>query len=263
MTARLAAITRFPIKGLSGESLDTVRLISGEHMPGDRRFAIENGPSGFDPRKPEHQEKSKFLVLARQAALARLQTRFDDATSGLSIAEDGVEVLNERLDTASGRSAVAGFFRMFLDGALAGEPRVLEAPPGFRFMDSRSGFVSIVNLATVRALEKETGASLDPVRFRANLLVDGVPAFSEFDWIDRKIAIGEVVLRGLKRTERCAATTVNPRTAMRDHMIPAILMRTYGHADCGIYASVAQGGRLRCGDLLAIADEDRCGLPFA
>lgn len=247
---RLAALYRYPVKGLSAEPLTEALLESGRHFPGDRLFAIENGPSGFDPANPEHQAKTKFLVLARQAALAKLKTRYDDVTGELSIVADEIEVARGDLRTPDGRAAIEAFFRMFLANDLAGEPKVLTAPPAFRFMDSRSGFVSIINLATVRALEKETGVAIDPIRFRANLYIDGVPAFAEFDWVGRELTLGGVRLKGLKRTERCAATTVNPATAVRDLMIPAFLMRTYGHADCGIYCEVVEGGRIAIGDPL-------------
>jgi len=258
----VTALYRYPVKGLSAEPLTEALLTSGEHFPGDRLFAIENGPSGFDPANPEHQPKHKFLVLARQAALAKLKTRYDDVTRELSIVADDVEAVRADLATEAGRAAVEDFMRLFLARELAGAPKVLEGPPGFRFMDSRSGFVSIINLASVRALEKEIGVSIDPVRFRANIYVDGVPAFSEFDWVGKRVAIGETVLRGLKRTERCAATTVNPATAVRDLMIPAVLMRSYGHADCGIYCAVAQGGRIAVGDPLRVTEEEAAGVAF-
>jgi MOSC domain-containing protein YiiM len=50
------------------------------------------------------------------------------------------------------------------------------------------------------------------------------------------------------RTRRCAATNVNPETAMRDMNIPATLQKTWGHADLGVYARVITGGTLRPGD---------------
>src|SRR5215212_8215112 len=48
-TADLFAIYRYPVKGLSAEALPRTRLAPGQTIPADRRYAIENGPSGFDP----------------------------------------------------------------------------------------------------------------------------------------------------------------------------------------------------------------------
>jgi uncharacterized protein YcbX len=50
--ARIQAIYRYPVKGLSAEPLPRTALTTGETVPGDRFYAIENGLSGFDPAAP-------------------------------------------------------------------------------------------------------------------------------------------------------------------------------------------------------------------
>ena len=46
--ASLRAIYRYPVKGLSPQSLKHSRLAVGKTIPADRLYAIENGPCGFD-----------------------------------------------------------------------------------------------------------------------------------------------------------------------------------------------------------------------
>ena len=46
----IAAIYRYPVKGLGPDPLDSAELTPGRTIAGDRLYAIENGPSGFDPR---------------------------------------------------------------------------------------------------------------------------------------------------------------------------------------------------------------------
>jgi len=133
---------------------------------------------------------------------------------------------------------------------LRGPPKVLAAPTGYRFTDSRSGFVSIINLASVAALETLLGVAVHPLRFRANVYVTGWPAWHEFDLLDREIAIGDARLKVTKRIARCAATNVDPDTGIRDLAIPDTLMRTYDHMDCGIYAQVIAGGEIAPGDAI-------------
>jgi uncharacterized protein YcbX len=109
--------------------------------------------------------------------------------------------------------------------------------------------VSIINLASVAALEDAAGAPVNPLRFRGNLYVAGWPAWHEFDLVGQQIAVGSSVrLKIVKRIVRCAATEVDPDTAMRDLPIPALLMQTYGHADCGVYAEVTTPGAIAVGD---------------
>ena len=54
-------------------------------------------------------------------------------------------------------------------------------PPGHSFSDVADKVVSIINLASVAALENAIGAPVHPLRFRGNLYVEGWPAWHEFD----------------------------------------------------------------------------------
>jgi uncharacterized protein YcbX len=257
LRAQVQSIYRYPVKGLSPEPLARAELKAGEYFPGDRLFAVENGPSGFDPADPQHQPKIKYLMLMRDEQLATLRTRYDDASGTLAIQQDGRCAVRADLATKEGRLAVEAFFRRFMPNDLRGPPKVLAAPAGYRFTDSRSGFVSIINLASLAALETVIGAPVDPLRFRANLYVAGWPAWHEFDLMDRAIAIGDVRLKGIKRIVRCAATNVDPDTGIRDLSIPATLMQTFEHTDCGIYAQVVAGGEIATGSPVVIPDSPK------
>ena len=118
---------------------------------------------------------------------------------------------------------------------------------GHIFTDNPVPLVSAINLATVAELERAIGAPVDPLRFRANLYLEGLPAWAEFDWVGREVCAGEVRLRGAERIDRCAATNVDPATGVRDLNIPAALQRRYGHIDCGVLFEVTSGGRLEVG----------------
>ncbi len=82
---RIRAIYRYPVKGLSPEPLHRVALAPGETVPGDRLYAIENGPSGFDPVKRPYLSKTHFLMLMKNERLASLRTTFDEASHTLTI----------------------------------------------------------------------------------------------------------------------------------------------------------------------------------
>lgn len=256
MAARIQALYRYPVKGLSPEPLARAELTAHDYFPGDRLFAIENGPSGFDSDHPAHQPKIKFLMLMRNERLAALRTRYDPVTGVLVIEEDGREAVRAELASRQGRLAVEAFFRRFMSKELRGAPKMLTAPEKFRFTDSRRGFVSLINLASVAAVETAAGAAVHPLRFRGNIYVEGWPAWAEFDLVDREIAVGPSVrLRVTKRIQRCVATDVDPQTGMRDRAIPHTLMKTFGHADCGIYAEVVSGGTIAPGDVIETGEK--------
>ncbi len=243
---------RYPVKGFSPEAVAQADLETSGHFPGDRLYAVENGPSGFDAVAPRHQPKTKYLMLMRDEALARLRTRFDEASATLHV-EAGGAPLAFRLDTEEGRDGLAALMRETVPESLRGEPRLLEAPPQYRFTDSKIGFVSLVNLASVRAVEAFVGAPVDPLRFRANLYVEGLAPWSELELSGRVLeAPSGLRLKLTQRTQRCAATNVDPVSGLRDLDIPWTLDARLGHRDCGIYAEVVAGGSLRAGDALTL-----------
>ena len=244
------AIFRYPVKGLTPEPLARVRLEAGQPVPADRLYAIENGPSGFDPAAPAYFPKTRFLMLMKNERLARLRTRFDQTTHHLTIESGGREVARGNLRTPEGRAAVESFLAGYCSDELRGPPKVLSAA-GHSFSDVAQKVVSIINTASVAAVETAVGAPVQPLRFRGNLYVTGWPAWSEFDLVGKEVAIGrDVRLKIVKRIVRCAATNVDPDTGIRDLSIPETLIRTFGHADCGVYGEVVSAGEIAMGDEL-------------
>ena len=253
--ARITGIYRYPVKGLTPEQLARADLSPGQTLLADRRYAIENGPSGFDPAEPKWLAKPHFLMLMRDEWLAGLRSHFDDASNMLSINHNGQVVAQGNLATPEGRRTIENFFATAYAGQIKGPPKVLESP-GHSFSDVARKVVSIINLASVRAIEDMVGAPVHPLRFRANLYVEGWPAWHEFDLVDRTLSIGGVRLKVVKRIVRCAAVNVDPDTAQRDLSIPTALQRRLGHGDCGIYAEVIEGGTISAGDTIAAEEPE-------
>ena len=251
-SAQIQAIYRYPVKGLSPQPLVRTHLSVGQTVPGDRSYAIENGPSGFDPAHPAYFPKQRFLMLMRNARLAELRTDFDAETHTLTIRAAGQVAARGDLRTPEGCAAIERFFAGFCGPELRGPPKLLHAP-GHSFSDVARKAISIINLASVAALETAAGAPVHPLRFRGNLTVEGWPAWHEFDLLDREIAVGPSArLKVVKRIVRCAATEVDPDTGIRDLEIPRTLMKTYGHADCGVYAEVIGAGEIAVGDRIVV-----------
>lgn len=252
MNATIAALYRHPVKGLTPERIAAVRLAAGDYFPGDRLFAVENGPAGFDAAAPQHQPKIKFLMLMRNERLATLRTRYLDSSGELVIEKDGAEAARGDLTTPEGRATIEAFFAAFSRDELRGEAKVLAAPQGFRFTDSRVGYVSLINRASIADLGAKMGRQVDPLRLRGNVWLDGMAAWSEFDLMGKRIRLGSATLEVTNRIRRCAATNVDPATGIRDMNLPQALERLYGHTDCGIYAKVIAGGDAREGDALEL-----------
>lgn len=241
------SLYRYPIKGLSPQKLDQLSLTAGETVPGDRAYAIENGPSRFDPDNPRYLPKANFLMLMRNERLAALETAFNDATQTLTISRGGKQVTQGALTSKLGRQIIEQFIAGYMKDELKGPPRIVSAP-GHSFSDVAAKCLHIVNLATVRDLEGVVGKPLNPLRFRANVYFDHAEPWQEKQWLGRNLSIGGVRLKVIAETVRCDATNVNPDTAERDGAIPPTLLRIFGAPCLGIYAKVVDGGELRPGD---------------
>lgn len=259
MTGAVQNLFRYPIKGLSAESLESVRLEPGLGLPLDRHFALARATTRFDPDHPQWLPKRNFLMLMLDGRLAALETRFDEDNSTLTIVRGGSQVARGDIHTPAGRAVIEDFFSAYLGDEAGGKPRLVEAPERYMFSDHKTRVVSIINLASVRELERVTRSPVDPLRFRANVYVDGLEPWAEFGLIDRTIRLGESLLRIEARITRCAATNVEPGTGLRNMNIPQDLRRAFSHVDMGIYAAVSEGGVIRRGDRLEIAEPPSSG----
>jgi uncharacterized protein YcbX len=251
-TAAIRSIHRHPVKGFTPERLRSATLAAGQGFPGDRLYAVENGPSGFDADAPVFIPKTKFTVLAHIAEVARARTRYDDATGVFHASAEGMDGIAAPLGEEAGREVFARWLETLLGDEARRPLKVLRAPGDWRFMDHPQGHVSIINLASVRDLEAKIGRPVDPLRFRGNLYVDGWPAWAENDWKDRRLKIGEAEASVFKPIVRCAATHVDPSTAQRDMDVVKALFDNYGHMFCGIYVQTRVAGRIAEGDALEL-----------
>ncbi len=243
---------RFPIKGMSGQKLECMTLTEKEGLAGDRSIAVARKPGSFDPATPRALPKSYFLMLMRDEQLALLDTHYDDKSGRLIIRHEDKVCLDVDLGDERGATEAEHFYRTFLaDDRLTPD---LIRTENHKFTDisvvsdEKARAVSLINLNSVQALADAIGKPVHHMRFRANIYFDHVPAWREFDWIDRQISIGDCCLQGVLRTRRCAATQVNPDTGERDINVPAEIKAHFGHLDMGVYAEVTQGGTLKIED---------------
>jgi len=247
----LTHIFRYPVKGLSPEPMASVALAAGEGLPFDRAFALARAEGSVDPAHPRWARKMNFLCLMLDEQLAEVRTEFDDATRRLTVWRDGAPVLTAAIDQQEGRSDLESFFHALVGDGLPSRPHWVAADNG-EFMDSQDRTVSLINLATVRALEAEWGYGLDLRRFRSNLYIDGAEPWAEHQWIGATLAIGGARVYVDRRNARCAATNVDPATGARDLNIPRALIESFGHPDLGLNLHVSGGGRVTVGDMIAV-----------
>ncbi len=114
--------------------------------------------------------------------------------------------------------------------------------------------VSVVSRGTLDRLAQEAGRDvIDGRRFRMLFGVDGVEAHAEDSWAGRRVAVGEAVVRVRGPVGRCAVTTHDPETGIRD-LDTLRILRGYRPNDgeealpIGVWGGVEQPGPVRVGD---------------
>ena len=252
MTGHIAALFQHPIKGFTPQKVAAAFLSTRSAFPGDRLFAVEDGPSGFDPARPAWITKQRFTVLAKIAEVAHARTHYDELSGVLTATAPGMASFEASLADEAGRAAFAAWLGALLGEAASGPLRVVTGG-GHRFLDDPKGHVSIVNLASVRDFAERLGAPVDPLRFRANLYVEGWPAWAENGWTGRALRLGAARATVVAPITRCAAPDVDPATARRDIAVTARLHEFYGHLLTGIYVQVTDGGEIKAGDEAVLA----------
>lgn len=261
----VSALWRYPVKGFTPEPVSEALLTKDDFFPYDRLYALEVGPSGFEARAPKTISKMKFAVLARFAAVARLRTCYNEYEEAFEVTDEDGKAWSFDMASEAGRHSLARHVETVLARHEDYDPvafplKVLSAPDPavvhshFRFTDSAKGFVSLLNLNSLRDLGQRIGRDLDPLRLRGNIWLEDLAAFEDHAWVGKHIRMGDdgPEFEVLKPIVRCVATHVNPETAERDIDICTALWENYAHRDCGIYARIVKGGTVKPGDVLHV-----------
>ncbi len=247
---KLSSIWRFPVKSLSGEALEKTVLNPGLGLPQDRCWALANANGeAFDNNR--WHPKSQFVVLVREFALAKLKSRFDETSGVFSIdGPNGLKV-SENLFAPEGREAIAKTIARYLKLSPENTPRLVQAE-SLGYVDAEP--VSILNVASHRALEEVLGVSLERERFRMNFWIEGAAPWAETQWLGKRLQVGKTILRITNNTNRCKATHVNPHTGDADVKVLHALKKHFDHTHMGVYATVEQGGAVQKGDTVTLLD---------
>ena len=229
------SLWRYPIKGFRGEKLPNVDLEPNAGIAGDRQWALSDGDQSVSEDGSWHAPRH-FMRM------------FIDRT--LPLYEWTVQKgqLPKLVGVPGGAADQEADIPTTLNQKHSGQPRFHKRPAGEGYWDYPDACLSIINIASIGALEAEMECELDPLRFRANIYVEALAPWEEWNWIGRQIQIGDAVLETLRPIDRCRVTSLNPETGEEGPNVPAALMRNFGHLFMGVYARVVHPGQISCGD---------------
>ena len=229
---RVRELITYPVKSMAGTAAQSAHL--GWHgFAGDRRFAFRR--SGDESGFP-------WLNASRLPELLLYHpVRFDESTG---------EPLPTHVRTPSGDEVE-------LRGAALRDEIAERFGSNVELMALKNGtfddaFVSVISLATVAGVARESGVDLDHRRFRPNVVLetDDLEPFLEDGWVGRTLVFGEDAPRAAVSVTsgdvRCMMVNLDPETAEQDARVLKAVVRRNGNV-AGVYGSPVRTGTVRVG----------------
>ena len=230
---RVSALYRYPVKGYTPERCEALTVLAEGRIAGDRvlAFRFANVPGDAWSKKYDH------AVLVNTPGIARLAVRFDDAARRLHIGLDGETLADGSIDDPAGRARLAGAVERYVssleDNPLRGHPE--RAPLELigdgvtpRYTDSARGEITLHSRESLAVVaDALCDHTLDEVRFRSNIAIEGIAPWAELGWVGRVIRIGDVEFDVVRPKVRCLATHANPSTGERDLPVMQTLVKTF------------------------------------
>jgi uncharacterized protein YcbX len=247
MTGGVAKIWRHPIKSHGREALETVALVAGQTMPWDRAWAVAHSQSKIDGTV--WAPCVNFSRGAKTPSLMAISATLDDATGILTLTHPDRPILRFSPETQA--AEFLAWVAPLMPADRAASARLVHVPDrGMTDTDFPS--ISLINLASNDELSQQIGTEMSPIRWRANIWLNGMEPWQEFELIGKTLQLGAAQLTVRERIVRCMATTANPETGHRDADTLGALRSGWGHQDFGIYAEVTKSGAINVDDVLEI-----------
>ena len=226
----VASVFRYPVKSMAAEALQSAD-VGWQGISGDRRWAFVRGgmeQSGFP-----------WLTIREQPLMAQYRPRFADP--GLPDSSTTLVTTPSGIDYDVADPALAD--ELGFDSRVIRQSRgIFDAFP-----------LSAISTATIDSIASSVGETLDPRRFRPNVIIEFAARepFAEDGLVGREIRFGSVTVRFDKRDKRCVAINVDPVTSGKN---PAVLraVAQERQACLGVYATIVRTGSISVGDPVAL-----------
>ena len=236
---RISAIFRYPVKSMAGELLDAATL--GWHgIEGDRRLAFRrlNDKSGFP-----------WLTAGKLPQLLLYKP--------FGLDSNAAESLPTHVRTPDGKEYElrSDELRQEISSRYGGDLELMNLKHGI-FDESP---ISVISLATVHGVARESGRDLDIRRFRPNVVIEtnSVEPFEENSWVGRILIFGDgnsgAAVGVTMKDERCVMVNFDPDTAERDSEVMKTVVRLNQNY-AGVYGTVVRTGELRVGQVVTFGE---------
>ena len=261
MSASISSINYCPVKSVSFQSINDCEIKKNVGIVGDRIFAFSKGLDLnqvrlFEKNLEERRGKwNKILTLKNSPVLNKYN--FISNESKLTLIKNNKEVLT--IDT-NDMSEYELLSNKILESENSLEkPIFLMKNKALPFFDTSisnktilTHSVSLLNLKSIEDFQKKINQKIESQRFRGNIIVEGIQAWEERNWIGKIIKINDISFRVEKNIPRCVAINLKPNTDDNSLNLLQSLKKNYNHFDMGIYLTALDNGNISIGDIISL-----------
>lgn len=236
---RIAAIYRYPVKSMAGETLEFANV--GWHgIDGDRRFAFRRlADKGSFPwlsasKLPNLLLYKPFGIDTSTAERLPTHVRTPDRKEY----ELRSDALRKEVSSCHGSDVELMNFKHGI-------------------FDEAS--ISLISLSTMQFIAEQSNTEFDVRRFRPNVVLEteNITPFAEDEWVGRTLKFGNdddgPAFKVTLRDERCVMVNFDPDTAEKDSEVMKTVVRLNENF-AGVYATVVKKGELRVGQVVTSGD---------
>jgi len=257
MRASISSINYCPVKSVSFQSINFCEIKKNIGIVGDRIFAFSIGLNLeqvklFEKNSDERRGKwNKILTLKNSPVMNKYNFLIKD--NELIFMAKNEKILKINIDKFDKYDLVSNKI-LELENSIQ-KPIFLMKNKSLPFFDTSisnktllSHSISLLNIKSIEDFQSKINQKIETQRFRGNLIIEGIQAWEERNWIGKIIKINNISFKVEKNIPRCVAINLKPNSDDNSLNLLQSLKKTYNHFDMGIYLTALDDGLINIGD---------------
>ena len=261
MSVSVSSINYCPVKSVSFQRIESCEIKKNIGIIGDRIFAFSKSldldqVKLFEKNPNERRGKwNKILTLKNTPVMNKYNFLLNSNKLTLTVKNE--EILTINIDKFNEYELVSNKI-LELENTLE-KPVLLMQNRDHPFFDTSisnktvlTHSISLLNIKSIEDFQKKINNTIEQQRFRGNILIDGIEAWEERNWIGKIIKINNVSFKVEKNIPRCVAINLKPNTDDNSLNLLQSLKKTYNHFDMGVYLTAIDDGQINIGDSIFV-----------
>ena len=261
MSVSISSINYCPVKSISFQNTESCEIKKNVGIVGDRIFAFSKGLNFdqvklFEKYPVERRGKwNKILTLKNTPVMNKYNFLLIGNKLILTVKNEKILTIN--VDKLSEYELLSNKI-LELENIIE-KPIALMQNKDLPFFDTSlsnktilAHSVSLLNIKSIEDFQNKINKTIERQRFRGNILIEGIEAWEEQNWIGKIIKINNVSFKVEKKIPRCVAINLKPNTDDNSLNLLQSLKKTYNHFDMGVYLTAIDDGQINIGDSVFI-----------